>query len=161
MYFTESGRPPLPGARTVAGYALKWGIPSIGLDGFDEVFLPGSLTWRDDLSAFVNHRSDQDPIGRLDHGTLRLRPDAVGLWVELDPDYDLVAAVRTGMISAWSISFHASREIWSRTASGRRLRTVSAALLREVSLCDRGAHSTSLGLLSRPDIWADNRRVEP
>lgn len=155
---TESGRPSLPGGRTIAGYALQWGVPSRVRPGYEEVFHSDSLTWPDDLPACVNHDKSHI-IGRLGHD-LRLTVDAVGLWVELDPsDYEYVAGVRSGRFTAWSISFLAASEAWS-DVDGEKLRTVHKARLLEVSLCDRGAHKTTLGLGSRPDMWAHNRRNE-
>ncbi len=40
----------------------------------------------------------------------------------------------------------------------RPLRIVRQARLLEVWLCDRSAHSTTVGLGNKPDMWLDNRR---
>lgn len=158
MWATESGRAPLPGSRTISGYALQWGVPSRVRPGYEEVFQPDSLTWPDDLPACVNHDKSH-VIGRLNRD-LRLTVDEAGLWVELDPpEYDYVAGVRSGLFTAWSISFLAASEAWSEV-DGDKLRTVQKARLLEISLCDRGAHNTTLGLGSRPSMWAHNRRHE-
>lgn len=157
MWATESGRAPLPGSRTISGYALQWGVPSRVRPGYDEVFEAGALTWPSDLPACVNH-DVEEVIGRLDMN-LRITTDATGLWVELDPEYSYVAGVRSGRFTAWSVSFRASSEAWS-DVDGDKLRTVHRARLLEISLCDRGAHNTTLGLGSRPSMWADNRRHE-
>ncbi|WP_353044552.1 HK97 family phage prohead protease [Mesorhizobium sp. M1365] len=151
MWFTESGKPPLPGSRTVCGYALQWGVPSAVRPGFDEVFHQGSLTWPEDLPLCRNHMRTE-PLVRLGNA-FRLRATSTGLWVEVDTDMipdgdDLLLAARHGPLRAWSISFKASDERWDRTGH-RPLRIVTAARLLEVSICDRGAHQTTIGILSR------------
>lgn len=151
MWFNESGRPPLPGSRTVCGYALQWGVPSAVRPDFDEVFCQGSLTWPADLPLCKNHDRTR-PLAPLG-ASFRLSATDTGLWVEVDTDSirdgdDLLLAARHGPLRAWSISFKASEERWDRTGD-RPLRIVSAARLVEVSIVDRGAHQTTIGILSR------------
>ena len=64
MWFTESGRAPLPGSRTIAGHCLIWNVPSSVRPAFDEAFLPGSLEWPDDLPLCLNHNK-AEPLIRL------------------------------------------------------------------------------------------------
>ncbi|RYG85492.1 MAG: hypothetical protein EON59_12075 [Alphaproteobacteria bacterium] len=158
VWLTESGQPPVPGSRTIAGYALKWGVVSSVRADFDEVFCtPGSVAWPSAMPICVEH-DKQDVIGRLGENA-RLADDGMGLWLEIEPsDYHFVAGVRTGRFRGLSISFRAVAERWS-VVDGRRLRSVDSARLLEVSLCDQGAHHTSVGLGSKLDIWTDNRRV--
>lgn len=92
------------------------------------------------------------PIVRLGDA-FRLCATGKGLWVEVDTDGvpegdDLLLAARHGGLRAWSISFKASQEQWERTGD-RPLRTITSARLLEVSICDRGAHQTTIGILSR------------
>ncbi|WP_367227047.1 HK97 family phage prohead protease [Mesorhizobium sp.] len=151
MWFSESGRPPLPGSRTVCGYALQWGVPSAVRPGFDEVFYEGALAWPADLPLCRNHDRTR-PLVSLGP-SFRLRATDRGIWAEVDTDMipdgdDLLLAARHGPLRAWSISFKASEERWDRTGD-RPLRTVTAARLLEVSIVDRGAHHTTIGILSR------------
>lgn len=152
MWFTESGRPPLPGSRTVSGYALRWDVPSAVRPGFDEVFRPHSLIIPHVTPAWVNHDPLQQ-VAATDDGSFRIRCDDIGLWVELDcPHTDvgdrLLHGSRFGEFTGWSISFRATDEAWDRSGP-RPLRTVARANLVEVSIADRGAHVTTLGVLSR------------
>ncbi len=151
VWLTESGRPPRPGSRTVSGYAIQWNIVSPVRPTFDEVFQPRSLDIPSVVKAHINHDRRQ-PVGSTSDGTLRLRVDDVGLWVELDcPDTlegdHLLHGSRFGLFTGWSISFRASREYWDRTGD-RPLRIVEKANLLEVTIADRGAHVTTLGVLS-------------
>lgn len=152
MWFTESGRPPLPGSRTLSGYALRWGVPSAVRPDFDEVFLPDSLVIPRVTPVRINHDRDQT-VATTEDGAFRISCDDTGLWVELDcPDDDLgdrlLHGSRFGVFTGWSISFRATDETWDR-AGARPLRTVVRANLAEVSIADRGAHATTLAVLSR------------
>ncbi|WP_394891003.1 HK97 family phage prohead protease [Mesorhizobium sp. AaZ16] len=151
MWFTESGRAPLPGSRTVAGYCLEWGVPSPVRDGFDECFTPHSVEWPSDLRLCRNHEKTR-PLTRLGHG-FRLASDSRGLWAEADADaiYDgdgVLHGARFGALRGWSVSFVACRERWDRSGD-RPLRIIEGARLLELSIVDRGAHRTSIGVLSR------------
>jgi len=152
MWFTESGKPPVPGSRTVSGYALRWNVPSQVRSDFDEVFRPHSLIIPRVTPARINHDRDQT-VATTEDGTFRVRCDDVGLWVDLDcPHTDLgdrlLHGSRFGEFTGWSISFRATEETWDRSGV-RPLRIVSKAHLAEVSIADRGAHVTTLGVLSR------------
>ena len=151
MYFTESGRPPLPGSRTIAGYALAWNVVSAVRPTFDEVFLPGALTWPDNLPLCLNHQREQ-PLIRLGPA-FRLRADDVGLFAEVDADAindgeRYLHGARHGGFRGWSISFIASKEYWDRSG-GHPLRTVERARLIELSIADRGAHVTTISTLAK------------
>jgi len=152
MWFTESGRPPLPGARTLAGFALKWNVRSSVRQDYDEVFLPYSLDFPTYVTADINHECARQ-IASTKDGSLRLRSNDVGLWVELDcPDTTdgdaLLHGSRFGTFTGWSIAFRATRERWDRSGH-RSLRIVERANLGAIALADRGAHVTSIGIKSR------------
>ncbi|MGO7206116.1 HK97 family phage prohead protease, partial [Rhizobium ruizarguesonis] len=83
MWFTESGRPPVPGSRTVSGYALRWDVPSAVRPSFDEVFRPHSLVIPRVTPVWINHDPLQQ-VATTEDGTFRVRCDDTGLWVELD-----------------------------------------------------------------------------
>ncbi|MGO7208202.1 HK97 family phage prohead protease, partial [Rhizobium ruizarguesonis] len=59
---------------------------------------------------------------------------------------------RFGEFTGWSISFRATEEAWDRSGA-RPLRIVARANLIEVSIADRGAHVTTLGVLSRMKLY--------
>jgi HK97 family phage prohead protease len=119
---------------------------------FDEVFRPHSLIIPRVTPAWVNHDPLQQ-VGSTEDRTFRLRCDDEGLWAELDcPHTDvgdrLLHGSRFGEFTGWSISFRATEETWDRSGA-RPLRIVAQANLIEVSIADRGAHVTTLGVLSR------------
>lgn len=152
MWFTESGRPPPPGARTLSGHALKWNVRSAVRPDYDEVFLPHSLDFPTYVTADINHERSRQIASTTD-GSLRFRSDDIGLWVELDcpdgPDGDaMLHGSRFGTFTAWSIAFRSTKERWDRSGH-RPLRIVERANLGAVALADRGAHATTLGVLSR------------
>ncbi|RYE51452.1 MAG: hypothetical protein EOP21_01375 [Hyphomicrobiales bacterium] len=152
MWLTESGRPPKPGSRTLSGYALRWDVQSPVRRDFDEVFRPHSLDIPANVPAHINH-DRSIPIASTAAGTMRLRTDDVGLWVEVDCPHtdagdELLHGSRFGTFTGWSIAFRASSEHWDRSGD-RPLRIVERARLVEVSLADRGAHVTTLGVLAR------------
>ncbi len=152
MWLTESGRPPVPGSRTVCGYALKWNISSPVRPDYDEVFRPHSLAFPRPVALRRNHDKRHD-IATTDDPAFRLRCDHVGLWVEFDCPLndagdDILRGVRFGEFNAWSISFGATDQRWDRSGH-RPLRIISQANVGEVSLADRGAHQTTIGILSR------------
>ena len=152
MWFTESGRPPLPGSRTLSGHAIKWNVRSAVRSDYDELFEPHSMDITRDIRANINHNRDQ-VIASTEAGTLRIRFDDVGLWVELDcPPTEagdrLLEGSRFGSFTGWSIAFRATAERWDRTGD-RPLRIVQRANLGHVALADRGAHVTTIGVLSR------------
>ncbi|NKQ90007.1 HK97 family phage prohead protease [Rhizobium ruizarguesonis] len=102
--------------------------------------------------AWINHDPLQQ-VAATDDGSFRIRCDDIGLRVELDcPHTDvgdrLLHGSRFGEFTGWSISFRATEE--TRDRSGPRpLRIVARANVIEVSIADRGAHVTTLGVLSR------------
>lgn len=55
VWLTESGRPPLPGARTLSGYAIKWNERSAVRPEYDELFEPHSIDIMRDIRANLNH----------------------------------------------------------------------------------------------------------
>ncbi|MGQ3214673.1 MAG: HK97 family phage prohead protease [Shinella sp.] len=153
MWFTESGRPPRPGSRTIAGYAIQWNVRSSVRPDYDEVFIPYSLHLSSVTPLRINHdrrQSVTDSGGK----SFRLRCDDVGLWVEFDcpPDTEigdrLLHGSRFGGFSGWSIAFRATQESWDRSGE-HPLRVVHRANLGEVSIVDRGAHVTTLGVAAR------------
>lgn len=149
MWLTESGRPPLPGSRTVCGYALRWDVPSPVRHDYDEVFLPHSLVFPRPVALRINHDKKQT-LTTTEDGAFRISCDNVGLWVEYDCPFtdvgdDVLQGARLGRFKAWSISFGAIDQRWDRKCL-RPLRIIAKANLGEVSIADRGAHATTIGI---------------
>jgi len=152
MWLTESGRPPAPGSRTVCGYALKWNVPSPVRPAYDEVFMPHSLALPRPVALRINHDRRQT-IATTEGSAFRVACNDVGVWVEYDCPFtdigdEVLHGARLGLFKAWSIAFGATNQRWDRTGH-RPLRIIQSANLGEVSIADRGAHVTSLGILSR------------
>jgi HK97 family phage prohead protease len=81
-----------------------------------------TLAERDDVRLLLNH--DGVPLARTKSGTLTLRVDDIGLWVEADldaanPDAQrLISALERGDIDQMSFAFEIIRE--ARTSDGTR-----------------------------------------
>jgi hypothetical protein len=102
-------------ASRIEGYAAKYNVPSVPIwdmfieqlapGCFDEVLADASLDCR-----FLHNHNPDTVYGRTTNGTLRLRSDNVGLYVECDlPDTqaarDLAACVKRGDITQMSFAF--------------------------------------------------------
>lgn len=105
----------------ITGYAAVFGKRSEELWGFYEVVEPGAFTeaiQQDDVRALWNH----DPnyvLGRNKAGTLTLREDDHGLYIEIDPPdttwaRDLVTSIRRGDVTQMSFGFRVVSERWER-----------------------------------------------
>lgn len=111
------------------GYAAVFGVWSEDLGGFREMIQPGAFRnalKTSDVRALVNH----DPsliLGRTKSGTLALREDEVGLYIDVtlpETSYarDLAASVRRGDIDQMSFAFTVALDDW--TWSGDTVRRV-------------------------------------
>lgn len=127
----------------LAGYAVVYNQDSKPLP-FIERILPGafkrSLESGQDILALVDH----DParvIGRTSNGTLTLREDEKGLYVEIRPNMettygrDIVASVKRGDVRNMSFGFKCRKDRWLPSENGKdTIREVIEAELREVSI---------------------------
>jgi len=133
----------------LVGYAVRWGEVSEPLP-FRERFLPGAfakdLASGRDVLALVGHELSK-VLARRSNGTLTLREDEVGLWVEIRPNMetsfaqDLVALVRRGDLKQMSIGFVATEDRWANDPQVGRVREVLEAELREVSIVSLPAYT--------------------
>lgn len=131
----------------IAGYAAKFNTEATGLP-FREQIAPGafqrSLAGGQDVFLLVNHDTDMVPLARRSSGTLELREDATGLWIEADLDptnpkaAELLSALKRGDIDKMSFAFTVAPN-GQRKADG--LRTLTDLDLHEVSAVTWPAYS--------------------
>lgn len=122
----EAGSP----ARLV-GYASVFNAWSEDLGGFRERVQPGAFSnavKTSDVRALINH----DPsliLGRTKNGTLSVREDDTGLWMEVtlpDTQYarDLAESVKRGDIDQMSFGFSVLNDDWVWADDGTIRRTI-------------------------------------
>lgn len=130
-------------APRISGYAALFNTLSEDLGGFREQLSSGafSAVLDNDVRALVNHDSNL-VLGRNRSGTLSMREDASGLFVEITPPdtqaaRDLLELMRRGDVSQMSFAFTVAKEdqAWTRDGTGPWLRTIKrVARLYDVSV---------------------------
>lgn len=119
---------------TIRGLAIPFGVLSVDLGGFREVWEPSAVdrtfTEQIDVRALVDHEPGKI-IGRVKAGTLILRKAGDGLHVSISPPSttvgrDVFESVRRGDISGMSIGFRV-------VEGGDRFETRDGGLVRIVS----------------------------
>ncbi|SCB36033.1 hypothetical protein GA0061099_1005413 [Bradyrhizobium yuanmingense] len=130
-------------AGIISGYAIKWSdradVGGYFLEQFDPQAFDESLIDNPDIVALWSHQDDR-PLGRVSNRTLRIKPDAVGLWYTLVPDatspdgQEAIASVRSGLVHQVSIGFWVDKEEWTWIDDETLLRVVNRAELKELSL---------------------------
>jgi hypothetical protein len=100
-------------ATTIRGLAIPFGVASLDLGGFVEVWEPSAVdrtfTEQIDVRALVDHEPGKI-IGRVKAGTLTLRKADDGLHVSISPPSttvgkDVFESVRRGDVTGMSIGF--------------------------------------------------------
>lgn len=144
----------------LVGYAAVFNTPSLDLGGFREVIKPGaftrSLADSSQVRALYNHNDDQ-VLGRVGAGTLRLHEDEKGLRYELDlppTTYarDLAALVERGDVSGCSFAFRVRKDgdRWENRADGV-IRELLDVELSEITITASPAYpDTSVAKRSLP-----------
>lgn len=124
----------------MSGYAAVFNSRSQDLGGFVEVIRPGAFARALDMDvrALWNHDSNH-VLGRTKNGTLRLREDEHGLYMEVDlPDTamgrDVHEMVRRGDVDQMSFAFSVNKggEEW-RKEDGQQVRELLDVALYDVS----------------------------
>jgi HK97 family phage prohead protease len=108
------------GRRTISGYAAVFNCDSQDLGGFVERISPGAFKEAlktSDTRALFNHDANF-VLGRKSAGTLRLKEDERGLFMEIDPPQtqaakDLMESIKRGDISEQSFAFSVQDDKWS------------------------------------------------
>lgn len=121
----------------ISGYAAVFNELSADMWGFREWIRPGAFakTIREaDIRAVWNHNPDY-VLGRTTNGTLTLREDERGLFVEIKPPEttwarDFVESIRRGDVDQMSFGFEVIRDSWNETVD---VRTLLEVKLYEVS----------------------------
>ena len=148
------------GSMKIGGYAATFNSEATGLN-FREVIAPGAFTRAlasgDPVFLLVNHDMEGIPLASTQSGTLSLRQDSTGLYMEatLDPvnpkAQELSSAVRRGDMDKMSFAFTVSPEGQIKDAGLRTLTDIER--LYEVSVVTLPAYdSTSVGMRSAEEI---------
>ncbi len=150
----------------VSGYAAVFNqITDIG-GYFREVIAPGAFTdavGRDDVVFLINH--DGLPLARTRSGTLILRQDDTGLFMETTLDADdsdvqsITGKMKRGDLDKMSFAFIPEIEEWDETGD-TPLRTIVKAQLFDVSIVTTPAYDgTSIGMRSLEAHRAQTRTM--
>lgn len=118
------------GKGKIAGYAAVFNSLSENLGGFREKIEPGAFKNaipKSDTVALFNHDSNI-VLGRTSAGTLSLKEDKTGLFMEIDPPdtqaaRDLMVSIERGDIKQQSFGFTVNSDIWE-TVDGEEIRTI-------------------------------------
>jgi HK97 family phage prohead protease len=129
----ENGKP------KITGYSAVFNSKSEDLGYFREIIRPGCFAETiksDDVRALFNH-DPSNILGRNKAGTLKMKEDDRGLYVEIMPDPDttwgrsVVASIKRGDIDGMSFGFRTLDDVW-RTEDGKNLRELIKVQLFDV-----------------------------
>ena len=137
----------------IGGYAAQFNKEATGLS-FREVIAPGAFTRTlqsgEPVFLLVNHDTDNLPLASTQSGTMALRQDETGLWMEADLDpnnpraQELASAVSRGDVSKMSFAFTVAPGGDTRDGG---LRTLQDLNLFEVSVVTWPAYdATTVGM---------------
>lgn len=139
----------------VSGYAAVFGEETSIGGMFTEVIERGAFkdaVGRDDVVFLINHEGL--PLARTRSGTLTLREDDHGLYMEASLDMDdpdvrsIVPKMKRGDLDKMSFAFIPTRQAWDETSKVPK-RMIQEAELFDVSIVTTPAYSgTEIGLRS-------------
>ena len=139
----------------VSGYAAVFNQETDIGGMFREQIAPGAFTdaiGRDDVVFLINH--DGLPLARTRSGTLTLKEDDKGLYMETtldadDPDVkSIVGKMKRGDLDKMSFAFWPEKQEWDDTQDPP-LRTITQARLHDVAIVTTTAYEgTDIGLRS-------------
>lgn len=158
------------GSLKIGGYAATFNQEADGLN-FREQIAPGAFTRAlasgDPVFLLVNHDMEGIPLASTQSGTLQLRQDKTGLYIEatLDPAnpkaQELSSALRRGDMDKMSFAFTVSPDGQTREAGLRTINDIER--LYEVSVVTLPAYSaTSVGMRSaeEADLELAKRKLQ-
>ena len=148
------------GSLKIGGYAATFNNEATGLN-FREVIAPGAFTRalasNDPVFLLVNHDMEGIPLASTQSGTLQLRQDKTGLYMEATLDaanpkaQELSSALRRGDMDKMSFAFTVSPDGQTRDAGLRTIQDIER--LYEVSVVTLPAYdATSVGMRSAEEI---------
>lgn len=148
----------------VAGYAAVFGEETNIAGVFTEVIERGAFkaaVGRDDVVFLINH--DGLPLARTRSGTLSLKEDERGLYMETeldarDPDVSsIVYKMQRGDLDKMSFAFYPTKQEWDESGDIPK-RTIKEASLYDVSIVTTPAYDgTEIGLRSLKEHKAAQR----
>lgn len=151
------------GTVKVSGYAAVFNEEADIGGWFREVILPGAFTaaiTRDDVVFLVNHEGL--PLARTRSGTLILKEDSHGLYIESeldtsDPDVKaIIPKMKRRDLDKMSFAFTAMVQEWDDSEE-TPLRSIKEAQLHDVSIVTNPAYDgTDIGLRSLKDYREKN-----
>lgn len=116
----------------ISGYAAKFNAESEDLGGFREIIQPGAFKnalLKSDTRALFNHDSNM-VLGRVSAGTMTLKEDNTGLFMEVTPPdtqfaRDLLVSLERGDIKEQSFGFTVKTDSWEEDReTGKTVRTL-------------------------------------
>ena len=151
----------------IGGYAAQFNKEATGLS-FREVIAPGAFTRTLDsgepVFLLVNHDTDNLPLASTQSGTMSLRQDETGLWMEADLDpnnpraQELASAVSRGDVNKMSFAFTVAPDGDTRENG---LRTLQDLNLFEVSVVTWPAYdATTVGMRTASAEDAEQEALE-
>lgn len=152
----------------ITGYAAVFNSQSEEMWGFREIITPGAFADAikvSDVRALWNHNPDY-VLGRSAAGTLALREDERGLFVEIDPPNtqwarDLLESIRRGDVNQMSFAFVVAPEgvEWRETPDGLLRVIKKFDRLYDVSPVTYPAYpATEVGVRSAAEIIAEYKQ---
>jgi len=153
------------------GYAALFETPTDIGGMFVEKIARGAFTDalnRSDVHALYNH-NDNWVLGRNKSGTLTMREDEKGLYVEIDPPNtqqarDIMELVKRGDVDQMSFAFtmQGGAESWNDTSDGLPIRTITrVGELFDVTITPRGAYpQTNVAVRSLEEFRNKNKAQE-
>lgn len=137
-------------AKTVSGYALKFGEPSKDLGGFVEVITPEALKEVDFSNCFLLYDHDYSkPLASVKNDTLKLEVDDIGLHFEAtlnDTTYakDVYENVSTGVVDSMSFGFELGIDSFDQDEEGTITRSIkNIQNVPEISIVTLPAYDTT------------------
>lgn len=147
----------------IQGYAALFNVESRELPFGREIIAPGAFTKtisEGDVKAFWAHQPGM-PIASTRNGTLSLREDSRGLFVDMTPDdtswsQDAIKSVRAGTVDGFSFGFRKIRDEWRTAEDGVPLRTLREVELFEVSPDPNPAYEGTDIAVRSLDAWREH-----
>jgi HK97 family phage prohead protease len=128
----------------ITGYAAVFNKKSEDLGGFREKIKPGAFKQaigKSDVRGLFNHDSNF-VLGRQSNGTLTLKEDKNGLWMEIEPPdtqiiRDLVIApIKRGDIREQSFGFIVEEDSWDGLDDEKSSKEITRTILKVAELFD-------------------------